>query len=217
MLSSYFASKKCTYTDASGKPVPAPRPLSSDRPESSSDARGGPYPPHPDAMTTGSPSFNVVPNQSNEVALSTPSSDDDRASNPRNKRLRPSLGNMTTPSETPPRSLAPPLTQHDQPVERDQALTRELVYRASPEHSFDAHPQTLTAVSSLLCFSTTSAHDHSPTFLLGGPESWYRPSTSPSRGVCSRSPTVETASVEVITLSIRWRNVRPRSCVPHVR
>lgn len=132
ILSSYFASKKCTYTDASGKPVPAPRPLNSDRPESSSDGRGGPYPPHPDAVTTGSPSFNVVSTQVNETVLSTPSSDDDRANNPRNKRLRPDVSNMTTPSGTPPRSLAPPLTQHDRPIERDQALTRELVHRASP-------------------------------------------------------------------------------------
>lgn len=168
-------------------------------------------------MATGSPSFNVISIQASDVALSTPSSDDDRASNPRTKRLRPNLGSTSTPSGTPPRSLAPPLTQHDRTIERDQALTRELVHRASPAYSFDAHPQTLIAVSSLLCLSTTPAYDHPPTFLFDRPKSRYRSSTSPSRGVCSRSPAVETTSVEDITLSIRRRDVRSRGGVPHVR
>ncbi|KAG8220933.1 hypothetical protein J3R82DRAFT_2437 [Butyriboletus roseoflavus] len=159
-LSSYFASKKCTYTDASGKPVPAPRPLNSDRAESSSDAHGGPHPPHPDAMSIGSPSFNVISIQANDVPLSTPSSDDDRASNPRTKRLRPNLGNTSTPSATPPRSLAPPLTQHDRTIERDQALTRELV------HLFFAYRQPQRMIIHQPSFLTALSHGTVPQHLL---------------------------------------------------
>lgn len=125
---SYFASKKCTYTDASGKPVPAPRPFNPDRPENS-DPRSDPHPPHTDGVATSSPS--IISIHVSDTALSTPPSEDDR--NPRAKRPRTNLVNMPTPSGTPPRSLAPPLIQHDRPLERDQALTRELVHRAYPD------------------------------------------------------------------------------------
>ncbi|KAF8552403.1 hypothetical protein OG21DRAFT_1443573 [Imleria badia] len=155
----YFASKNCTYTDASGKPVPAPRPFGSDRPESSSDARSGPYPPHPDTVTARSPSFNSI--QANDVALSTtPSSDDDRASNPRTKRLRTNLGHMSTPSGSPPQSLAPPLTQHDRTLERDQALTRELV------HLFFAYRQPQRMIIHQPSFLTALSHGTVPQHLL---------------------------------------------------
>lgn len=113
----YFASKKCTYTDASGKPVPAPRP----RAEGSSDPRPGTYP-HPDGpLSNTPPAFgNMLPQ--NGDSPSVHDSDDDRI-HPR-KRLRPDL----IPS-TPPRSLAPPvLPPSDRPLERDPALTRELIH-----------------------------------------------------------------------------------------
>ncbi|KAF8845139.1 hypothetical protein BDN67DRAFT_993825 [Paxillus ammoniavirescens] len=124
----YFASKKCTYTDASGKPVPAPRPFKADRPEGSADGRQAPYPSHPDGTPSNSPSFNDVLVQGENLIASQPDSDDDRASNPVNKRFRSELGNISTSSGSPPRSFAPPLAASDRSLERDQALTRELVH-----------------------------------------------------------------------------------------
>ncbi|KAL4063107.1 fungal-specific transcription factor domain-containing protein [Scleroderma citrinum] len=118
----YFASKKCTYTDASGKPVPAPRP----RAEGSSDPRQGTYP-HPDGPLSNAPlQFGNTLPQNGESA-STHDDDGGRGMNPR-KRFRQDL-NLPTPSRSPPRSLAPPvLPASDRPLERDPALTRELVH-----------------------------------------------------------------------------------------
>ncbi|KAG6381610.1 hypothetical protein JVT61DRAFT_208 [Boletus reticuloceps] len=157
----YFASKKCTYTDASGKLVPAPRPFSSDRPEGSSDARSGPYPPYPDIVASRSPSFSATSVHVNDIAVSTtPSSDDDQTSDLRTKRLRTSLGYMSTPSATPPRSLAPPLVQHDRTLERDQALTRELV------HLFFAYRQPQRMIIHQPSFLAALSHGTVPQHLL---------------------------------------------------
>ena len=45
----YFASKKCSYTDASGRPVPAPRLFKLDRSDTGPEIRQAPYPPYPDS------------------------------------------------------------------------------------------------------------------------------------------------------------------------
>ncbi|KAG6336044.1 hypothetical protein ID866_3043 [Astraeus odoratus] len=143
--SSYFASKKCTYTDASGKPVPAPRP----RPESSSDGRAVPYPPHPDgALSNPPPPFGLVHD-----------SDDDRGAHTR-KRFRSDMSLLTA-SGTPPRSLAPPiLPASDRPLERDPALTRELV------HLFFAYRQPQRMIIHQPSFLAALGHGAVPPYLL---------------------------------------------------
>ena len=143
IYSSYFASKKCTYTDASGKPVPAPRPFHPDRPENSADVRSDSYPPHLDGATTSSPS--IASAQAIDAAPSTSTPEEDRAYDPRAKRLRTDRGNTSTPSSTPPRSLAPPVIRPERPLERDHVLTRELVHRTSPETT-PMHTHKLTAI-----------------------------------------------------------------------
>ncbi|KAF9221330.1 hypothetical protein BS17DRAFT_261427 [Gyrodon lividus] len=153
----YFASKKCTYTDASGKPVPAPRPFKADRPEGSTDGRQGPYPPYSDGGPSNSPPFNAILMQGGDIAAD---SDDDRGSNSHNKRFRSDLGNTSTPSGTPPRSFAPPLAASDRFLERDQALTRELV------HLFFAYRQPQRMVIHQPTFLAALGHGTVPQHLL---------------------------------------------------
>ncbi|KAF9245240.1 fungal-specific transcription factor domain-containing protein [Melanogaster broomeanus] len=156
----YFASKKCTYTDASGKPVPAPRPFKPDRPESSTDARLAHLPPYPDEGSSNSPSFNGILIQGGDIVASQADSDDDRGSNPRTKRFKNDLVNMSTPSETPPRSFAPPLAASDRSLERDQALTRELV------HLFFAYRQPQRMIIHQPTFLAALSHGTIPQYLL---------------------------------------------------
>ncbi|KAI5987018.1 fungal-specific transcription factor domain-containing protein [Pisolithus albus] len=112
----YFASKKCTYTDASGKLVPAPRP----RPEASVNVRLVAYSPQ-----DGSPLYGNLLAQPGD--LPSPSEDDSSAS--ARKRFRTDLNSAVARSGVPPKSFAPPiLPASDRPLERDPALTRELVH-----------------------------------------------------------------------------------------
>ncbi|KAI6125450.1 fungal-specific transcription factor domain-containing protein [Pisolithus croceorrhizus] len=112
----YFASKKCTYTDASGKPVPAPRP----RPEASVNLRLVAYSPQ-----DGSPPYgSLLPHPED---LPSPSEDDGSAS--ARKRFRTDINPPASRSVVPPKSRAPPvLPASDRPLERDPTLTRELVH-----------------------------------------------------------------------------------------
>lgn len=112
----YFASKKCTYTDASGKPVPAPRP----RPEASVNLRLVAYSPQ-----DGSPPYgSLLPHPED---LPSPSEDDGSAS--ARKRFRTNTNPAASRSVVPPKSRAPPvLPASDRPLERDPTLTRELVH-----------------------------------------------------------------------------------------
>lgn len=109
----YFASKKCTYTDASGKPVPAPRP----RPETSVNVRIVAYP-----SQDGSPPYgSLLPHPGADLSPA----EDDRSASAR-KRFRSDLASA---SGALPKSFAPPvLPASDRPLERDPALTRELVH-----------------------------------------------------------------------------------------
>ncbi|KAI6044313.1 fungal-specific transcription factor domain-containing protein [Pisolithus marmoratus] len=112
----YFASKKCSYTDASGKPVPAPRP----RPDAPVNVRLVAYPPQDGSSPYGSP----LP----QPGDSPPPAEDNRPASSR-KRLRTDSNLATLRPMAPPKSFAPPvLPASDRPLERDPALTRELVH-----------------------------------------------------------------------------------------
>lgn len=134
-VSSYFASKKCTYTDASGRPVPAPRPFKGDQPEPPADTRQGSYATYPDGIQ---PSF-IAPaqqQQQGEALVAQTDLDDETVSR---KRFRPELAHETSPVEAPGRGLAPPsLPNTERSLERDPSLTRELVYRKSPRRRSSA-------------------------------------------------------------------------------
>lgn len=129
----YFASKKCTYTDASGRPVPAPRPRKGDNTDPPADPRQGSYPTYQDGTQGNQPSFIVHALQQDEVLGTQVDPDEDISSR---KRFRPDIGQSTSPIETSLRGLAPPpLPSTERSLERDPSLTRELV------HLFFAHRQ----------------------------------------------------------------------------
>lgn len=132
---SYYASKTCTYTDASGHPVPAPRPFRQVRVERL----------EPDYRTL-QPSTSVAGHPSSPENQDYVPDDDLQHQNnqisPRNitprKRFRDERGRtlLTDSAAAPnPRPLmkGPPLINLDRsaPLELDHALTRELTNRMS--------------------------------------------------------------------------------------
>ena len=132
---SYYASKTCTYTDASGHPVPAPRPFRPARVERLEPDYRNLQPP---TSVAGHPS-------STETQDYVPDDDPQHQNNqtPRNvtpprKRFRDERGRtlLTDSTSAPnPRPLinGPPLINLDRsaPLELDHALTRELTNRMS--------------------------------------------------------------------------------------
>jgi hypothetical protein len=127
---SYFASKACTYTDASGRPVPAPRPFKSDRPDPLPDARQQSFANQfPDRFPPGASHAQQAPNTYPAASSSTqPSMAVGPDSEGLRKRFRSVHGKSVPASdsvqlEPPP---APPIPI-DRPAGLDHALTRELV------------------------------------------------------------------------------------------
>ncbi|KAG2364118.1 hypothetical protein BDR07DRAFT_1331143 [Suillus spraguei] len=153
----YFASKKCTYTDASGRPVPAPRPRKGDNTDASPDPRQGSYATYPDGAQGNQPSFIVHAPQQDEVPGTQVDPEEDILSR---KRFRPDLGQSTSPIETPLRGLAPPLSSTERSLERDPSLTRELV------HLFFAHRQPQRMIIHEPSFHYALSHGRVPDYLL---------------------------------------------------
>lgn len=151
----YFASKKCTYTDASGRPVPAPRPRKGDNTDAPADPRQASYATYPDGTQGHQPSFTVHALQNDETQVDP---DEDI---PSRKRFRPDLGQSTSPIETSLRGLAPPpLPSTERSLERDPSLTRELV------HLFFAHRQPQRMVIHEPSFHHALTHGLVPSYLL---------------------------------------------------
>lgn len=154
----YFASKKCTYTDASGRPVPAPRPRKGDNTDALADSRQGSYATYPDGTQGNQPSF-VVPALHQDEALGAQVDPDEDI--PSRKRFRPDPGQSTSPTETPLRGLAPPsLPSTERSLERDPSLTRELV------QLFFAHRQPQRMVIHEPSFHHALSHGLVPPYLL---------------------------------------------------
>ena len=129
---SYYASKQCTYTDASGRPVPAPRPLKPERQDpqpSSSTSDGRSYP----ASQFNQPSVNQFRIFPNPPPPPTPfqndNSDDDHKHS--RKRFRNERGN---PMPVDDLIIDGPISgvSMDRPtsIDLDPALTRELTNRS---------------------------------------------------------------------------------------
>lgn len=114
---SYFASKNCTYTDASGRPVPAPRPLP---PEAIQPAGA------PESLVPSDPKvYRVGEASSSQVTLDR---DDDDKTIPR-KRHRSDRSQTIVSPESIPSNLGPPPehTIFDSASGLDPSLIRELV------------------------------------------------------------------------------------------
>ncbi|KAG2053646.1 hypothetical protein BDR06DRAFT_956378 [Suillus hirtellus] len=154
----YFASKKCTYTDASGRPVPAPRPRKGGNTDAPPDPRQGSCVTYPENIQGNQPSFVVHGLQQDEVLGTQVDPDEDI---PSRKRFRPDLGQSTSPVETSFRGLAPPsLPSTQRSLERDPSLTRELV------HLFFAHRQPQRMIIHEPSFHHALSHGLVPSYLL---------------------------------------------------
>ncbi|KAH7914852.1 fungal-specific transcription factor domain-containing protein [Hygrophoropsis aurantiaca] len=148
----YFASKKCTYTDAAGNPVPAPRPARADGP---TDTAQGSYVNFTDSFQAGQQSFTVPPIPQGDIMSASVDSDDDRAAS--RKRFRPEQGQST---ESMPRAL-PSVSVVDRGCsERDPSLTRELV------HLFFTHRQPQRMIIHKPSFSLALSRGQVPPYLL---------------------------------------------------
>ncbi|KAF9054372.1 fungal-specific transcription factor domain-containing protein [Panaeolus papilionaceus] len=149
ILSSYYASKQCTYTDASGRPVPAPRPFKPERQDQQGPSREGlPYPPPPASQS----SFRMYPNQGN---LNDDSDDEHKH---HRKRLRNERGNPMPIEDLVidgPVSMERPNT-----IELEPALTRELT------NLFFTHCHPARAVIHKPTFASALAHNRVPSHLL---------------------------------------------------
>jgi hypothetical protein len=126
-FSSYYASKACSYTDSSGRPVPAPLPLRSERQDSDhrttqlSSSSSLPTPPAHDREHEG----DDLPHSHNH----NPTHPDISRKRFRNERgIAIPTEDISTP--LPPVMDAPPSTFDRSSMGLDHALTRELTNRA---------------------------------------------------------------------------------------
>lgn len=123
---SYFASKECTYTDASGRPVPAPRSTRPERaPGSNTRRRSLESSRHHPPVQEGS--TRVQSYNAESSSSQTPLEDSEQGTSDTRKRCR--YDDDDTPSPDPSPEPAPPFNPQI-PVSRlDPYIVRELVNR----------------------------------------------------------------------------------------
>ncbi|KAF5335977.1 hypothetical protein D9611_006287 [Ephemerocybe angulata] len=168
----FFASKQCTYTDASGRPVPAPHRLepvrgaSSLAPETRGTGFSQPQASQPVHNLDPSrypqpPRFSYPPSAgpSHVPSLATDGNDDERK-NPR-KRFRSERGNAIPPEDL---IIDGPVTtitmDRPAPVDLDHGLTRELT------NLFFAHCHPARAIIHKPTFAANLSHNRVPSYLL---------------------------------------------------
>jgi Fungal specific transcription factor domain len=179
VLFSYYASKQCTYTDASGRSVPAPRPFKPDKQDSQPSSSS-------DNLPYSSPQFNPVSDPSrfsNQLRLYNPSSSfqndpSDGDHQHFRKRLRNGRGN---PMPVEDLIIEGPISgvSIDRPtsIELDPSLTRELTNcknyfsfilpRFIPYSTvFFAHCHPARAIIHKPTFSADLSHNRVPSHLL---------------------------------------------------
>ncbi|KAG6857470.1 hypothetical protein H0H87_003537 [Tephrocybe sp. NHM501043] len=148
---SYYAVKPCTYTDASGRPVPAPRPF---KPERAAD---GP---------------SQASSSTNPLLLAFDRDDDKAQNNSQNniprKRFRDSRGNPVPTEDISTTSISIPIVEstlsgpidRPAPLELDHALTRELT------NLFFTHCHPARIIIHKPTFTANLAHNRVPIYLL---------------------------------------------------
>ncbi|KAF8636421.1 hypothetical protein AX17_003603 [Amanita inopinata Kibby_2008] len=162
----YYASKACTYTDASGRPVPAPRPFNPERNDVqvSSDASPQPYTTqYADAARFNhsiSPPNNYAPNpSSSSQAMVTDLSEDDNRDI--RKRFRNERGNPIPTDDIPlDGPISGPSMDRPTPVKLDHLLTRELT------NLFFTHCHPARTIIHKPSFSTALSHNQVPLYLI---------------------------------------------------
>ncbi|PFH51901.1 hypothetical protein AMATHDRAFT_58110 [Amanita thiersii Skay4041] len=159
----YYASKACTYTDASGRPVPAPRPFNPERSDSQiPDSRPQPYTTHyTDAarfnQSHSSPN-NYSPSSSAQSMVSDMGEDDSRNGR---KRFRSERGNPISPDDIPTDGpISGPSMDRPTSVQLDHSLTRELT------NLFFTHCHPARTIIHKPSFSTALSHNQVPLHLI---------------------------------------------------
>ncbi|RDB23327.1 hypothetical protein Hypma_009120 [Hypsizygus marmoreus] len=154
----YYASKACSYTDASGRPVPAPRPFKPDRPEN--DQRI-PQPSSSNVLT-----LTQDMDYSEDEGRNSQNNQHPQNSVPR-KRFRNERGNAVSTEDIsaslPLPLMDPPVPisiERPAPVELDHSLTRELT------NLFFTHCHPARAIIHKPTFSASLAHNRVPAHLL---------------------------------------------------
>lgn len=160
----FYASKQCTYTDASGRPVPAPRPFKSE--STSSDNRTSSYnPPQPSQFSSAGetsrfPPPHRTPNGYPPVASSSsqPHHNDEERTR---KRFRNERSNPVAQDDL---IIDGPISgitmDRPAPLELDPSLTRELT------NLFFAHCHPARAIIHKPNFSAALSHNRVPSYLL---------------------------------------------------
>ncbi|KAF8159676.1 fungal-specific transcription factor domain-containing protein [Crassisporium funariophilum] len=163
----YYASKQCTYTDASGRPVPAPRPFKPEKQDaqpasSSTDNRSYPSPQFSSATDNArfSNQLRIYPNPgSSSHQFQDGNSDDDNRH--ARKRFRNDRGN---PMPVEDLVIDGPISgiSLDRPasIELDPSLTRELT------NLFFTHCHPARAIIHKPTFSSSLSHNRVPSHLL---------------------------------------------------
>ncbi|KAJ2915446.1 hypothetical protein MD484_g4948, partial [Candolleomyces efflorescens] len=170
--SSFFASKQCTYTDASGRPVPAPHRFEAPRtnvlgpPASDSRAQSYTNQPHPSqsiqqpdsSRYSHHPRVSYPP--SSGPSTSTADANDDERRNHR-KRPRTERGDAIPPEDL---IIDGPVTtitmDRPAPVDLDHGLTRELT------NLFFTHCHPARAIIHKPTFAANLSHNRVPLYLL---------------------------------------------------
>ncbi|PPQ68586.1 hypothetical protein CVT25_005429 [Psilocybe cyanescens] len=158
----YYASKQCTYTDASGRPVPAPRPFKADRqdPQPSSSTSDSRSYQHPQFSSSSSNQHRFYPNPPPHSVPYQSDINDDEHKHSR-KRFRNERGDPMSAEDLiieGPISNTVPVDHPD--IELDPALKRELT------NLFFAHCHPARAIIHKPTFSTSLSLNRVPSHLL---------------------------------------------------
>ncbi|KAF9485498.1 hypothetical protein BDN70DRAFT_847808 [Pholiota conissans] len=154
----YYASKQCTYTDASGRPVPAPRPFKPEKQDpqpssSSADSRGYQA---SQIATTSSNQLRIYPTSHH---FQNDNSDDEHKHT--RKRFRNERGNpMPVDDLIIDGPLSGASVEQPSAIELDPALTRELT------NLFFTHCHPARVIIHKPTFSSALSHNRVPSHLL---------------------------------------------------
>ena len=187
---SYFAAKDCTYTDSSGRPVPAPLASKTDKPTRAPPSQSRRRP-QKDSYS-GSPasaSSSTLPPSRGEPLTSLqdhhPSgAHDDYADS--SKRIR--LGSFPSPESQVPAALPPrstfAATRFEAPVVRELVSRKRfsLLFAPSSPHLFEP---------SILCALSSPPSPHPSTHLHGRRQPGAHPFLLIIRPMCSRRPSLQ--------------------------
>ncbi|KAF9461199.1 fungal-specific transcription factor domain-containing protein [Collybia nuda] len=156
----YYASKACSYTDASGRPVPAPRPFKVERPDA--DNRS----PHSSTPSSHNPGTSTHDRDHSEDDGQNTHLHPHPQNNAPRKRFRSERGiaipteNISAPLPLPMMETIPISLERPDPVELDHSLTRELT------NLFFTHCHPARAIIHKPTFSASLAHNRVPLHLL---------------------------------------------------